>query len=1852
MSQLTPTDRQRRIIQLSQQWDIELPAAAGPLQRPSLPPTFRTSADDQTAEELMQRRAAEVAQYRPKSGLRQAFSSNNLKKGKNWDPRETLEVLTAWVANSGSPGVAEALIVKLAAAGIDLAGAPKQKSGILNRRRSLDSLGDRTRLLRLAVDGRQLDMARVLLPHADSFAIDAALPAAIRNGDTAMVELLLRYGGNAGQTPDGQDAFRQACVIHGQSHLISLVLRSDGRPSPSWTSASMCDAARAGCLETVLHLSRSTADGNYNQAEALKSAVSSGRRDIALAIIMGNQPPQGPGLNEAFQLIQDNSSLNPSIKLDLAELLLCAGANGAVVAQALEICYQSRFVDMANLLAAYGASVEHNDASVLKSAISRGEVDLVHTLLHDGIMISPSLASSCVTLIAKQAPFEERYALLTLLLRQGANGSVLDDMLVDAVEADDAHSVELLLDPYFPSTSPRTTAQPDQNNASVRHEIASVDHKSGEALRTAVLRGDIQMTRRLLSAQPSQETLTSVFPITKKLSNVDRYQMVELFLQTSLAGPCLHAAFQEAINEDISQRDESLIRLLLQYDADVNFGQGSGLSSLIKQKDFELLGTLLQKASPQTAAARLGDAMLLTDHRARYDVLSMLLKAGAVIGVAEVANALLEALSEKPVDMSLLRLLLREGGADINLLEGSIIKQAVLTPDPIVLELVLAQGSPSSTSITHALKELVPLPSTEAKARKLDAILSKSKRTEDLSWLLVHEIQSVAKGAGDAASLSTMKRVLASGADPNQFKAAALCHAVISSKTHIVDMLLDGRVPPTASALAAALPHALRIPEPMERLTLTKTLVQAGADPQEVNRALLHAISTYPTDSSLLGALAAGADISDGEAVILSASKESSDAMDILLSRCHVSVDVRSMALAKAMTSKNLVARGEMCQSLLAAGVTTEAASDALLIAARDGDLVLGDVLMAHGASIASNGGQAIIEACRGGSPEVLSVLLRADAEISQKTLLTGFQAATEVSNLKKRAAVFEQLLKMESIKDAGHVGVEVNDQLASAVRYGEDGKEILKVLLSAGADPNHNNGECITSATRSAFIESLEILLGLSNQCRTQKKVSQLVLERALEACWILERENRYRILDDLLRAGLQVSGVLHRTLNKAVNEEHPDEPLIRLLLDNGASPSTDGCKTLVDASCRLSPSTLRLVLRDNIAEEDMSRAFIGAFEIDNFEMWHTQAGLDTATILLQSGAQGNTLSPALAVVIAKSTAKTRELADKFFNLFMGYGADVNYNDGEILRQAASKADVPWTSRLLKSHPSPRTLSLAFQCIFDTVLTQDGVLDLFKMFAEYQDGEVGLDGVIGPRDGEPVLVRAMKQYPRSTTVLSTLLDAGFYHDQNTVCQIHPNDESEEATLLLWALAQPQKRISTAVIELLIERGARVNTESSLSRTTPLMLAVQSKRPDLVKYLLLEGADVDAMDKQGNTPLAMATDIGGDIAVQMMTSLLAADPPRDDGSLHNAARDLNFAAVKILVDSGHDPDFPSPLHGGRSALGEICLRGSDGGEMTADRERMMQKVMTFLVGSNSDLTIKSDGKSLLHLCFDATEPVATTRALLKSGMWKHVNKSFNNLVVEGHTYSPTMFISRVLAPSETNAQLLTVLRASRAADVFYANQGPQPDGAVGLPEDMVVQERARKARMARMAEETEEFSIAMARKREIASVEQQIAAQKAEMEDARRRKLHGEDIGLLRSRAQMEESIANAAHQRRLAEQHEVADAAISRTRALAATELEAEGARQRKAIEWEAKLNMERTDNARALSSIRISERQELERVEQGAEQRIKNRLEAQRKLVESQEKLAKRLANGQPGGPGMIEDPRRQIGYVTEIN
>lgn len=293
-------------------------------------------------------------------------------------------------------------------------------------------------------------------------------------------------------------------------------------------------------------------------------------------------------------------------------------------------------------------------------------------------------------------------------------------------------------------------------------------------------------------------------------------------------------------------------------------------------------------------------------------------------------------------------------------------------------------------------------------------------------------------------------------------------------------------------------------------------------------------------------------------------------------------------------------------------------------------------------------------------------------------------------------------------------------------------------------------------------------------------------------------------------MKAGMPATEEVHIALNKAVNEDEPDEKLIKLLLDCGASPLTNGCKTLINVTQKVSAPSLKLLLRGDIPVEDINRAFSGAFNEESFPTWFTIDGLEVAHLLLEKGATGDALSGALILAMKNSDEDSAGLADQFIEVLLSHGADVNFENGEPMKQAASKANVSWTQQLLKCHPSGKTLLVGFNHIFDTALSPDEAIQLFEMFTEHQDGEVRMD-VVGVNHGsDPVLIRAITQYPRSTEVLRTLLDAGFYYDQHTVYRLNDRvEEPEEVSLLTWAIAQPQKKVSTNVIEVLIESGGK-----------------------------------------------------------------------------------------------------------------------------------------------------------------------------------------------------------------------------------------------------------------------------------------------------------------------------------------------------------------------------------------------------------------------------------------------------------
>jgi hypothetical protein len=201
--------------------------------------------------------------------------------------------------------------------------------------------------------------------------------------------------------------------------------------------------------------------------------------------------------------------------------------------------------------------------------------------------------------------------------------------------------------------------------------MASVDYRGGFALTHAVNMGDLDMVKLLLAGKPSTQTLDEVFPLVLGLPAPARYHMAECFLSAGVSRSCISAALQQAIDEQPPTRDENLISLLLRHNADVNFNDGAGVVSAVTIRDLPLLETLLQsQPSPQTMAAGMARAMLVEDKPVRYEMIRLLISAGAGREGTEVSEALAHLLPIKPTDIQLAALLLEQGRADANFDQG------------------------------------------------------------------------------------------------------------------------------------------------------------------------------------------------------------------------------------------------------------------------------------------------------------------------------------------------------------------------------------------------------------------------------------------------------------------------------------------------------------------------------------------------------------------------------------------------------------------------------------------------------------------------------------------------------------------------------------------------------------------------------------------------------------------------------------------------------------------------------------------------------------------------------------------------------------------------------------------------------------------------------------------------------------------------------------------------------------------------------------------------------------------------------------------------------------------------------
>ncbi|TVY34018.1 Ankyrin [Lachnellula subtilissima] len=1556
MAPPTTQQRSQRLQELANQLGAILTTNTAPLTAPANPPTFSDPDDDRKAKAIL--------------GQLEIKSSQNPSLKKLYKPEKysvysyahLYDGLAKFVEENGLPGVLEVLLKRFKEEGGDISLARQGKS------RKLHSNIPRERgyLLQKATTKRSETFVQLLVPHGIQVSLDESLRIALGFKDMAIIKLLLQYGANA--TPH-DTAFSEAAKNNDVA-LVGLLLRARHRVPNECISQLLLPAATSKYDRIVALLAKAGADGDHDNSSTLMYAVRTMQVNIVAAILLGQSPPSGPSLDRALALVLSTPQSGANGGHLMIELLLCAGPVGDAVNDGLIQATKEIDIDLMQLLLKYDIDINYKAAAAVGDAIQHNRTFLVEMLLEDHTL-SATAASELVCYIPRDASSMEKTAILSKLLIHGACGTHCNELLIVAADQNDMETAHMLV-----------TYGKEQNSP----PICSVDYNAASCIKQALVRNNLPMTRFLAhEGRASSFSLSNAFAaIPPNLNEESHFLVVETLLRAGAKGPGVDDELHQVATRP--QRSERLVDILVRHGATV---LEETLLRVVTQGLVETLRTLLSgNIAPATCTAAIPLAMKVHNPFDRYQIIQLLLGPATAAGTdnVQVSQAVITLLQNTPEDNHLLHLLCQDGKANINAQEGLAVELATKLEGLGVLEAVLKShgGLPASPTVQRGLRCAIELPTTDIHRRdKVEILLRGVKPQQALGDALIQEIRS-ATTAESSADLGVIKVLLDAGADVNARDGAAVWGSI--NYPDIMNLMLSKR--PNLISLTKALQQAMNLIEPA-RCILAEKLWKAGVSGEVNSKSMVHVLKNEKeTAISILRLMVPRADVNynEGQALRLVIKNMFIEGLDILLAAHPItpSTSTKTAAFKEAMNLQNQLKRLDIVSKLLKFGISKSTISDSLITAVITADFPLAELFLRYGAFVEHNNGHAVIQAASSGHNSILKSLVSGEhcTKPSNSVLTSAFVAAMALKEKGDRDCHY---LVTEILLEAGVQGEPINIALLASVREGDVNLKLSQLLYSNGASAEWNGGEAVYIASQNpGCTETLSLLL--------QKQIAENVLKDAYVIVAGLPNQQRYPVIQRLLKAGKAIDRHVINSLIHAIQQTPPDRRLIKLLLSYNAY---DEGQSIIYAAQSQDVETLELLVESPKAAPFMSTSFNDT--MSNDMRWQSLKGIEIMRLMLEN---------------------------EFLPVLLQFGADVNYQQGRVLQWATKRFNLDLTKKLLP-HASAHSKAMAIPYLFSAGTDPTEVLKCIQAFMDsMQDGDE--------------------------------------HVYNTF----EHSTRDLAHVLFLALES---------IENLIDQGANVNFHSK-SGFTPLILAIQGQRADIVCKLIIKGANVKTPNIDGVSPLAMASSSGNQ---KIMEYLLRANAEQNDGSLHDATRELRCDSIRLLIDYGHQPDYPSERHDGRSALAELCYKAVDYSPKCA----ALEEAVTCLIGRGADIWLKCVSqdrcaKTMLHYAMDSSNPMPILTILLKL-MWTKVNHD-SFLYLDGNfTYSLTKYVEKDVfkGPPGQKEEILKLLRNKRIIDRFWGNdvEVDQTEDYCGAPicvEEEVVRQKLRRKRLAESKQDT------------------------------------------------------------------------------------------------------------------------------------------------------------------------------------
>ncbi|KAM0544232.1 hypothetical protein ACHAPJ_011921 [Fusarium lateritium] len=786
------------------------------------------------------------------------------------------------------------------------------------------------------------------------------------------------------------------------------------------------------------------------------------------------------------------------------------------------------------------------------------------------------------------------------------------------------------------------------------------------------------------------------------------------------------------------------------------------------------------------------------------------------------------------------------------------------------------------------------------------------------------------------------------------------------------------------------------------------------------------------------------------------------------------------------------------CAAAGAKGSTTNAT---LVTAVSNMQIRLVGSLLQHGADITSDDGAAITAAVRTRDLAMLNLVLgcKPPPQVTQQAMVQ----TTKLQDLELAYQMIDKLLTVGLRGDCvsqALVAVLDRNQLPGDDRRRLDLARLL--LLKGAADINWNRGQ----AAITAIISEQTNAVGLLLQCRPSLDTLENSLKQAVR---IQKADARLQITRSLLGAGTSgSSNHLERiAIIAAAKELHLD--LIEFLAPISNSPQTLIVEAFVSATTNKSwlrdrgLPTIQALLRRGASGQHVDNAFCEAASgchLEAFNLllpvvsrdalprafeamtigsanWHSDDNLEAVNSLLEAGCSGHLVDAALISVLTSYVKKSA--SEDLVDTLLEY-SDVNFQNGEAAKIAVRAGDVSLLQKLAKYRLNSDTLSRSFATVMLTPLEEsialnllDAILEPSNASGEKIDFEMSLS-----LSGFSSVAACISAHPQSVALIKRILKLGCNPDKQFLASLSPEFGEELTTALLWVLAQSDA-VSVDIIKVLIKakstlmknpknepltnsEKANIDYVAPKSKLTALMLAAKARRSDVVGLLLKSNASPLHRDYHDATALLFASR-AGDLA--SVKSIIKAKSDTDDGSLHEASRNLHPEVVAALLKAKHNANYPSHIqgHNGRTAIQELASRAQDMG----DTLRVEQTTRALADAKADPLLphIPSGRKNSLFLALDNPQPLFVTKALLKVVMWAQINHPDNVYIQQIPSgtkwyFSPTMYLTRdcFVGDRRNVKELVSLLYMYQCHDRYFPEFGPAeahellPSDAVGVPQ--------------------------------------------------------------------------------------------------------------------------------------------------------------------------------------------------------